>query len=281
MRRARAAGAVLLVAACLGAPGSAHATDVSREELQALAAEGDVQELRAVTSVDGQPVDIAGALEGAEGGELDERLDTLESLEPVPADPLANPSGEARDILLEERFHGGEAPGPFRDFVDWLRDLAPRELIDWLDDLLPGDQSVVWLLLGALLFGGGFLLARALLVRRIALSEATAQAFAPAGDDPKALDRRAAEAEAAGDLEAALRLRFRAGLLRLDQRGAIDFRPSISTHEVRRALHSNDFDDLAATFDDVVYGGREPHTEDVAQARERWPEVVSGARGRE
>ena len=93
------------------------------------------------------------------------------------------------------------------------------------------------------------------------------------GDDPKALDRRAAEAEAAGDLEAALRLRFRAGLLRLDARGAISFRPSISTHEVRRALRSEDFDALAATFDDVVYGGRPPQDEDVERrARERWPE---------
>ena len=91
------------------------------------------------------------------------------------------------------------------------------------------------------------------------------------GEDPRALDRRADAAEAAGDLEAALRLRFRAGLLRLDARGAIEFRPSISTYEVRRALHSDDFDALAATFDDVVYGGRPAAPSDLAAARERWP----------
>ena len=95
-----------------------------------------------------------------------------------------------------------------------------------------------------------------------------------ARDDPRALERLAAEAEAAGDLEEALRLRFRAGLLRLDARGAIEYRPSISTREVRRKLRSEDFDALAATFDDVVYGGRAAEGADVSDARERWPAVV-------
>ena len=100
---------------------------------------------------------------------------------------------------------------------------------------------------------------------------AARRALAARDEDPRALERRADAAEAAGDLEAALRLRFRAGLLRLDARGAIEFRPSISTHEVRRALRSEDFDALAATFDDVVYGGRAADAADVAEARERWP----------
>ena len=127
------------------------------------------------------------------------------------------------------------------------------------------------------------MLAAARVARRAALPHAPRprlarreqQALAAARDeDPRALERRADAAEAAGDLEAALRLRFRAGLLRLDARGAIEFRPSISTYEVRRALRSDDFDALAATFDDVVYGGRPPATDDLAAARERWPRVV-------
>ncbi len=286
MRRARAAGVVLLLAACL-VPGTAHATEVSASELHTLVEEAiespaAVDELEAVTSVDGRPVDIAGALDGAEGDALDQRLRTLEATLDGTAAPegLSDPRGEAREIILQERFHGGDAPGPFRGFVDWLRDLAPRDLLERLDDLIPGGRSVVWILLGVALFTIAYLIAHFFLSRRIALSEAAAQSHAPAADDPKALERRAAEAERKGDFEAALRLRFRAGLLRLDQRGAIAFRPSISTHEVRRALRSNDFDEIATTFDDVVYGGREPHTEDVAQARERWPAVVSSARER-
>lgn len=280
MIRARIAGVVVLLAACL-APGIAHATEVSRSEYRALVAEADEDGLKRVTSVDGQPVDLAAALAGAGVEEIDGRLDALQSLEPERTPALENPTAEARDILQEERFHGGDAPGPFRGFVDWLRTLVPTDLIEWIDDHLPGGRAVVWIVLGTLLFLVGYLLARFFLTRRIAVFEAAAQAHAPASDDPKALERRAAEAEAAGDLEAALRLRFRAGLLRLDRRGAIAFRPSISTHEVRRALRSGDFDALSATFDDVVYGGREPHGEDVAQARERWPDVVAHARGHE
>lgn len=280
MTRARAAGVGLGVAAWL-APGRAYAAEVSEAEFRALLADRDVEELKTVTSIDGQPVDIAGALQGASGDDLEQRLRTLEAMSGAPAPTFADPTGQARDILQEERFHGGEAPGPFRDFIDWLKDRAPGNVFEWLDDFLPGGSSVVWIMLGALLAFVGYLLARYFLNRRIALSVVAAEAHGPAADDPKTLERRAAEAEAAGDLEAALRLRFRAGLLRLDRRGVIAFRPSISTHEVRRALHSDDFDELATTFDDVVYGGREPHTEDVAQARERWPDVVSSARGGE
>ena len=108
-------------------------------------------------------------------------------------------------------------------------------------------------------------LGAARLVRRAALphdaairaSAGAAQALAAAPrEDPARWSARPTRPRPRGDLEAALRLRFRAGLLRLDARGAIEFRPSISTHEVRRALRSEDFDALAATFDDVVYGGR-------------------------
>ena len=158
------------------------------------------------------------------------------------------------------------------DFDGWL---------DWLDDLLPGGRSVVWAVLGGVLAGFVWWVARRFLNRRVrAATEAAGAAGAPI-DDPRALERQADAAEASGDLETALRLRFRAGLLRLDARGAIVFRPSISTVEVRRALRSQDFDSLAATFDDVVYGGRPPDGEDVAAARERWPAVVSAARERE
>jgi hypothetical protein len=120
--------------------------------------------------------------------------------------------------------------------------------------------------------------ARRVLSGRVRASEAAAAAAGSPHEDARALERRADAAEAAGDLETALRLRFRAGLLRLDERGAIEFRPSISTHEVRRALRSEDFDSLAATFDDVVYGGRPPAADDLSSARERWPRVVGSAR---
>ena len=191
-----------------------------------------------------------------------------------------DPRAEARDVLAERRFQETRLPGPFKGIIEWLSDRLDslHVPLDWLDDLLPGGRSVVWIFLAAVFGGLGWAVSRRLLTSRIRASTQAEQALAAARDeDPRGLDRRAEAAEAAGDLEAALRLRFRAGLLRLDERGAIEFRPSISTYEVRRALHSEDFDTLASTFDDVVYGGRPPEDEDLAAARERWPAVVRNA----
>jgi hypothetical protein len=96
-------------------------------------------------------------------------------------------------------------------------------------------------------------------------------------EDPDVLEREADAAERAGDLERALRLRFRAGLLRLGQRGAIQYRSSVTTGEVRRTLRSEQFDDLARTFERVTYGGQEALPPDVETARRDWPRVLETA----
>jgi hypothetical protein len=279
------AGVVVLLAFCLPAAPAA-ASEVSSAQLRSLAeeaaeSEAALAELRRVDAVDGRPMDVAGALRGARGEELEERLAQLAQSLPQRAGQAAgDPRAQARDVLAEGRFHGSSVPGPFRGLIDWLEGLVPDfdGWLDWLDDVLPGGRSVVWAVLGGVLAGIVWWVARRFLNRRVrAAAEAAGAAAAPV-EDPRALERQAEAAEAAGDLERALRLRFRAGLLRLDARGAIVFRPSISTFEVRRALRSDDFDSLAATFDDVVYGGRPPEGSDVAAARERWPAVVSAAR---
>jgi hypothetical protein len=93
-------------------------------------------------------------------------------------------------------------------------------------------------------------------------------------EDPDALERAADEAERDGDLARAVRLRFRAGLLRLGDRGAITYRPSVTTGEVRRTLGSARFDELAGTFEAVTYGGRPADRPDVDSARREWPRVL-------
>jgi hypothetical protein len=275
--RARVAGIVLWLAVCLP-PGAAQATEVTAGELRRLAEQagdspGALRELRAVTSVDGQPAAVGKALGEVTSAELDARLAAL-AAHGAPAPGLRGATAQAEQILAQDRFHGDRVPGPFKGLLERLGDLVPRGVIEWLDDHLPGSRSVVWLVLAALALVAGVVVARRWLTRRIKDIAAAEHARTPAEADPRALERRAEAAEAAGELETALRLRFRAGLLRLDRRGAIEFRPSISTFEVRRAVRSRAFDRLADTFDDVVYGGREPRPEDVAEARERWPEVV-------
>ncbi len=276
-RRAAAAPLAVAVLALLATP--AHATEVTAAELRDLAgrAAGDraaLAELRQVDAVDGAPVDIEAALRRASGADLEARLAQLAETVAVVGGGR-DAQADALSVLSEERFQEDRVPGPFRRILDWIGDRLPNPSVDWLDDLLPGGGSVVWIVLGALLATLAVVIARLFLTRRVRAGMSAARLQAAARDeDPRALDRRAEAAEEAGDLEAALRLRFRAGLLRLDERGAIEFRASISTSEVRHTLESDAFDALATTFDDVVYGGRSASPDDLAEARETWPRIV-------
>ncbi|MCZ7529821.1 MAG: DUF4129 domain-containing protein [Acidimicrobiia bacterium] len=91
--------------------------------------------------------------------------------------------------------------------------------------------------------------------RRTTAERAERIATAEVSRDPSTLESAAVDAEEHGDLDAALRLRFRAGLLRLDAAGAIRFRPSITSGEVARQVRDDDFRHLAVDFDEVAYGG--------------------------
>jgi hypothetical protein len=285
--RARAAGWALAACALLAclAPSAARATDVSGLQFRDLAARAidspvSLAALRRVDSVDGRRVDVRGALRGATGRELDARLRGLAARVAPARVPSAEARRQARDILSQSRFTGTTVPGPFRSLLDWIGD-GVRAIARAIDDVLPGGRRVVWIVLAALVAVLAAIVARRTLTRRVHAAAEAAAAAAPARDDARALERRADAAEAAGDLQTALRLRFRAGLLRLDARGAIEFRPSISTYEVRRALRSADFDVLAYDFDEVVYGGRPAASADLESARRRWPEVVEHAGRRE
>ena len=285
MSRPRAAGWALAACALVAwpAPAAARAEAVSDAQLRALAARAvddpaALARLRGVDRVDGRRYDVRGALQGARG--LDRRLRVLAQPAAPAAAPAAEARAQARDILSQPRFTGTRVPGPFHGLIDWAGHRV-RKIGNWLDDVLPGGHGVVWIALAALVAALAVVVARRTLTRRVREATEAARASVPPSDDARALERRAAAAEAAGDLQAALRLRFRAGLLRLDERGAIEFRPSISTSEVRRRLGSPDFDVLALDFDEVVYGGRPAASADLDSARRRWPEVVARARREE
>jgi hypothetical protein len=287
-RRARAAWIVAVVAALLLTPAAAWAEAVSGAELRTLAAQaiddpGALERLRGVDSVDGRPADLAAALDGASGDELRARLEALAEDASSPGADAATARDEARDIVSGRRFSPPEVPGPFRGVLERLADwLAPvLDLIPALDDLVPGGRPVVWALLLLLVGGGAALLAARTLRRRTAAGggpRRTALGPAAVDDDPDTLDRRAREAAERGDHELALRLGFRAGLARLDRRGVIELRPSLSTGDVARALHSQQFDRAAARFDEVVYGRRPAAPADVDSAREAWSAVLTDRR---
>jgi len=286
-RRSRAAWLVAVLAALLLVPtAGARAEPVSSADLRALAVEAlddpaALERLRGVDRVDGRPADLAAALDGASEAELRGRLEALaQDAAPRSADPAAA-RDEARDIVSGRRFSPPEVPGPFRGLLERLADwLGPvLDLIPALDDLIPGGRPVVWALLVALVGIVAALLAgRALRRRTVGGGPRGATAAGAAAEDPDALDRRAREAAARGDHELALRLSFRAGLARLDRRGVIELRPSLSTGAVARALHSPQFDRAAARFDEVVYGRRPAAPADVAAAREAWSAVLDERR---
>ncbi len=287
MSRPRAAGWALVACALVTwlAPAAARAEAVSDAHFHALAARAvedpaALAELRSVDRVDGRRVDVRGALRGARGDELDARLRVLAAPAAPAAASAAEARAQARDILSQSRFTGTRVPGPFRGVIDWIGDRL-RSAGDWLDDLIPGPPGVVWLVLAFFVALIAASVARRTLTRRVRAATQAARASVPPSADARELECRADAAEALGDLQAALRLRFRAGLLRLDERGAIEFRPSISTYEVRRTLRSVDFDVLAYDFDEVVYGGRPAAPADLESARRRWPDVVERATRRE
>lgn len=186
---------------------------------------------------------------------------------------------EARDILGERRFRETRVPRPLEGPLEWLGErLEP--VGDLFDDLFSSTTGRIVLVAGllALIASVAYLVTR----RRVASRSAAGDGTGSVGQldrtlDPRTLERDADAAERAGDLDRALRLRFLAGLLRLDARGAIRLRPWSTSGTVARLLGDRCFDDLAVTFDAVVYGARAASPSDVATAREQWPRVLASA----
>jgi Domain of unknown function (DUF4129) len=189
---------------------------------------------------------------------------------------------EARRILSERRFHARDTLRPFAGFFRRVGDAVVdpiRGFLHTLAGFVPDVGSPLWLLLA-------FVVVTLATVAAVRLSRNRGREHpgrgrtggAEEGVDPNELDRRAGDAERRGELDEALRLRFRAGLARLDRLGVIDVRPGLTNAGVRRILRSPRFDTLAGDFDEVVYGGRRATSGDVETARSGWPRVVEEAR---
>ena len=180
---------------------------------------------------------------------------------------------QAREILGGRRYKPADVPRPFQGALEWLGDrLRPiGDFFSRITESLPGKIALAAVL-------AGVVAVVALLVARRRAAGGVGRRRSPdAHTDPGQLEREADAAERRGDLDVALRLRFRAGLLRLDRAGAIRFRPSITTGQVARRLRLRNYDDLAITFDAVAYGGRHASATDLQSARAEWPRVLEQA----
>lgn len=192
----------------------------------------------------------------------------------------------AEAILRESRFHNPSVPRPLHSALHSLGTglqaigNAISSAVEAVGSLLPGGAVTAWVLLAVLVIAIVALVARR--YTRAALTR-------PANPDARGarrpvtaaqLERAAQEAESAGAFADAVRLRFRAGLERLGEQGAISHPRSTPSAQVARELDSRGFDALARRFDEIAYGEQPAAADDVQAARAGWSELLSGARGR-
>ena len=188
---------------------------------------------------------------------------------------------QARDVLSQRRFQPTSVPSPLRSVRERigaaLRTLGRpfRSAFHWVAGWLPGGRGVLWALLALLVFAGVALLAARVARRRAAAGEGAGDDGGGARERVSAAHLRAQadRAERDGDLELALRLRFRAGLVELDSRELIELRPALSNRELLRDVPSPTLAVLVDGFEAVAYGGRPAVPDDVRDAREGWPRV--------
>ena len=266
MSRAALVAALILAAA----PSTAMATDVSGTELAELAAAARsdpaaLAELEAVTSVDGAPANVAAALEGASGSELDARLAVLEGSAPGAAPEGAPPAAEARarasQVLADD-------------------ELRPPEPSGGGGIELPGVP--LWL---ALVVALALAVVAALVARsfgRASVIERERANGEGAEPSPRArdLEREAAAAERRGDYATAVRLRFQAGLLSLHALGAISLRPSLTAAGAARESGSELVGGLARSYERIAFGGREAGAGEAEEQRHGWGTVARELRRR-
>jgi hypothetical protein len=277
MRRAALCGLIALIL-----PAGARAA--TGAEVRSLAARAEsspaaLAQLRAIDTVDGRRVDLRAALRTSNAAELEARLRALAGGGAAPA-AVGDPSSQARAILAESRFHGSSVPRPLHGFLVWLGDrLQPvADAFRWVGDRFVFGRWGLGAFLAALVVAVSAFVALKVARRRGASTVERRLAARYAGLDPAQLEREADAAEAQDDPAQALRLRYRAGLLRLGRARVLPLRESLTTAEARRALGLPSFDTLARTHDEVVFGGRIAVPQDAVDARSGWRDVL-GAKG--
>lgn len=213
------------------------------------------------------------------------------------AAPAPTPDQARRDaieILNGNAFRPKSEPRPLRGVLSWIGDafawignkLSPlgRPFV-WVWQHTFGLLSglFAWVVIIAVIVAVVVFIARHFQQRAVARDLLHPAPFDPfrEGDDTRTIEQLESEAAAAerdGDYALAVRLRFRAGLLRLERDAdAIVLRPGLTTREVRSTLVSTRFDDLANTFEMITYGEHPAPASAASDAEQQWPVVVREA----
>lgn len=213
---------------------------------------------------------------------------------PGPADSLDGPPVDAddireriADILADPRYRPGEESllqRLFGPLYDWL-----ERMIGWVMEY--GTRAFRWLLsffdAGVASWLGPTLVVMAAAVATFFLGRrrtreierrTTIERILELGRDPAELEAMAEAAASRGDHAEVIRLRFVAGLLRLDAEGRIEFYPGMSNGAIAAELDDPTFVDLADQFDRVVYGRRPTFAEDAERAGAGWRALLGARR---
>ena len=272
--------AVGLLAACAlaasAAPAAAESVDGATYQRLVAAAASDpaaLARLRAITAVEGRPVELRRVLTGS-SQRVAARLRALRAGAGGAGDGAAARRSAAA-ILAGPDYHPGRG-GILGRALSWLA----RQL------RIPAGADGV---LGLIVLGGVVAAATALAVlvlssarrvrRRERLHARAGGALGVGSASAEELAERAAAAEAAGRFEEAMRLQLAAALTRLDAAGTIRVRRDTTLGQVARSLRSQQFDAAADRFAGVVYGRRPPTAVDAAELRERLAATVEETGG--
>lgn len=190
----------------------------------------------------------------------------------------------AQKILSGRDFtaHGAKTPRPFagvlKQLGKWLHDvLGPvghpfGSGFDWLARIFGRTGAEV--IFCAVLVIIAFLVVRVVVRRSARLGREDRLAGTEvASDDPAVLEHQADDAEKNGDLELAVRLRFRAGLLRLERCGLLAERDTRTSREIAVILGSPSFTHLAADLEEILYAEVPAGASHADAARTLWPRV--------
>ncbi len=287
MSAGRVVLACVVVCACWPAAAQAAAATAAEVRALAVAAQRDpaaLARLRAIDVVAGRPVRLGAALRGT-SAEVGARLRALAQAAP-PRGGAATPAAaraQARDVLAQRRFQETKVPSPLRSVREQIGAAlrsAGRPLQDafnWLAARVPGGRAVLWALLATFV-----LAAAAVLAGRAGTHEPVAAHAGAGADDEERMSaarlrEEADRAERDGDLEQALRSRFRAGLVELDSRELIELRPALTNRELLGSVPSPTLAELVDGFEAVAYGGRPADADDLQSARDGWPRVPEEA----
>jgi hypothetical protein len=185
----------------------------------------------------------------------------------------------AQSILSEARFHSSPVPDPLHNALVWIGRAvndpisAVGGLLGDLGSAFPGGVAGFWALAAAMVILATGTLAARRAKTRLERSAPVNSASLPR---PGELERAAERAERDGRWDEAVRLRFRAGVLRLGEREELRGAETTPNHSLARLLESDQLEQLSNRFDEIVYGGDSATAADADRQRRVWPEIIAG-----